>query len=54
MTFRLPMRAALQEMTTDGRKMNITFVPVPPVELEHIGGGRLTACILHTSRGLRT
>ena len=47
------MRAALQDMSTDGRKLNIRFPPVPPVELEHIGDGRLTACILHTSRGLR-
>jgi oligopeptide/dipeptide ABC transporter ATP-binding protein len=47
------MRAALEEMTTDGRKVDIRFGPVPPVELEHIGDGRLTACILHTSRGSR-
>jgi oligopeptide/dipeptide ABC transporter ATP-binding protein len=44
------MRAALEDMSTDGRKVNIRFGPVPPVELEHIGDGRLTACILHTSR----
>ena len=47
------MRSALEEMSTDGRKVSIKFSPVPPVELEDIGGGRLTACILHTSRGLR-
>ena len=47
------MRSALEEMSTDGRKVSIKFRPVPPVELEHIGDGRLTACILHTSRGLR-
>ena len=47
------MRAALEEMSADGRKVSIKFAPVPPVELEHIGGGRLTACILHTSQGLR-
>jgi oligopeptide/dipeptide ABC transporter ATP-binding protein len=45
------MRAALEEMSTDGRKVSIRFTPVPPVELEEIGVGRLTACILHTSRG---
>jgi hypothetical protein len=45
------MRAALEEMSTDGRKVSIRFTPVPPVELEEIGDGRLTACILHTSRG---
>jgi hypothetical protein len=38
-------------MSTDGRKVSIRFTPVPPVELEEIGDGRLTACILHTSRG---
>jgi hypothetical protein len=37
----------------DGSKMNIRFAPVLPVELEEIGDGRLTACILHTSRGVR-
>jgi oligopeptide/dipeptide ABC transporter ATP-binding protein len=47
------MRSALEEMSTDGRKVSIKFSPVPPVELEDIGGGRLTACILHTSRGSR-
>jgi oligopeptide/dipeptide ABC transporter ATP-binding protein len=47
------MKAALEEMSADGRKVNIRFAPVPPVELEHIGDGRLTACILHTSRGMR-
>jgi oligopeptide/dipeptide ABC transporter ATP-binding protein len=47
------MRAALEEMSTDGRKVSIRFTPIPPVELENIGGGRLTACILHTSRGSR-
>ena len=31
--------------------MNISFVPVQPVELEDIGDGRLTACLLHTSQG---
>lgn len=48
-----PMRAALEDMSIDGSKVSIRFAPVPPVELEHIGDGRLTACILHTSRGLR-
>jgi oligopeptide/dipeptide ABC transporter ATP-binding protein len=45
------MRAALRELTVDGPKVTISFAPVPPVELEHIGDGRLTACLLHTSRG---
>ena len=47
------MRAALEDMSTEGRKVSITFAPVPPVELEEIGGGRLTACLLYTSRGTR-
>ena len=47
------MRAALEDMSTDGRKVSIRFTPVPPVELEQIGDGRLTACILHTSRSTR-
>ena len=48
------MKAALEEMSADGRKLGIRFAPVSPVELENIGDGRLTACILHTRRGLRT
>ena len=40
-------------LRVNGRKVSIRFTPIPPVELEHIGDGRLTACILHTSRGLR-
>ena len=44
------MRSALVGMSADGRKVDITFTPVAPVELEPIGDGRLTACILHTSR----
>jgi oligopeptide/dipeptide ABC transporter ATP-binding protein len=47
------MRAALKEMSADGRKLGIVFAPVAPVELEQVGDGRLTACILHTRRGLR-
>jgi oligopeptide/dipeptide ABC transporter ATP-binding protein len=47
------MKAALEDMSADGRKLGIRFSPVSPVELEHIGDGRLTACILHTSRGIR-
>jgi oligopeptide/dipeptide ABC transporter ATP-binding protein len=47
------MRSALETMSTDGSKVTIRFSPVEPVELEDIGGGRLTACLLHTSRGER-
>jgi oligopeptide/dipeptide ABC transporter ATP-binding protein len=45
------MRTALEEMSVDDRKVSIRFTPVPPVELEDIGGGRLTACLLHNSQG---
>jgi peptide/nickel transport system ATP-binding protein len=44
------MKAALGDLTTEDRKVHISFVPVEPVELEDIGGGHLTACILYTSR----
>jgi oligopeptide/dipeptide ABC transporter ATP-binding protein len=46
-----PMKAALDSVSTDESKVNIRFTPVEPVELEDIGGGHLTACVLHTSRG---
>jgi oligopeptide/dipeptide ABC transporter ATP-binding protein len=45
-----PMKAALERMSTEGKKVHISLVPVDPVELEDIGGGHLTACILHTSQ----
>ena len=44
------MKAALEELSIDDRKIHIRFAPVEPVELEDIGGGHLTACVLHTSR----
>ena len=47
------MRAVLETMSADGNKVTIRFTPVEPVELEDIGGGRLTACLLYTSRGHR-
>jgi oligopeptide/dipeptide ABC transporter ATP-binding protein len=47
------MKAALETMSTDGNKLIIRFSPVDPVELEDIGGGHLTACLLHTSRQSR-
>ena len=46
------MRAVLETTSTDGNKVTIRFTPVEPVELEDIGG-RLTACLLYTSRGHR-
>lgn len=44
------MAAALDDVSTDGVKVLIRFHPVEPVELEDIGGGHLTNCVLHTSR----
>jgi hypothetical protein len=44
------MRAALERMSTEDRKVHISFVPVEPVELEDVGGGHLTACLLHTTQ----
>ena len=48
-----PMKAALDDISTDESKVNIRFVPVEPVELEDIGGGHLTACVLHTGQDTR-
>lgn len=45
-----PMKAALQEVSIQDRKVDIRFAPVDPVELEDIGGGHWTNCILHTSQ----
>jgi oligopeptide/dipeptide ABC transporter ATP-binding protein len=44
------MKAALERLSTEGKKVHIGLVPVDPVELEDIGGGHLTACILHTTQ----
>ena len=44
------MRSALENLSAQGDQVTITFAPVPPVELEHIGDDRLTACVLYTSR----
>ena len=44
------MTAALQEVRADDTKVTIRFQEVDPVALEDIGGGHLTACVLHTSR----
>jgi hypothetical protein len=48
-----PMKAALDNISTDESKVNIRFVPVEPVELEDIGEGHLTACVLHTGQDTR-
>jgi oligopeptide/dipeptide ABC transporter ATP-binding protein len=44
------MKAAMESFSTDGNQVTLTFTPVGPVELEDIGGGHLTACVLHTSK----
>ena len=45
------MRSALETMATVGNRVTFTFHPVEAVELEDIGDGRLTACLLYTSQG---
>jgi oligopeptide/dipeptide ABC transporter ATP-binding protein len=45
-----PMTAALEQVSTDDRKVHIQFKPVDPVQLEDIGGGHLTNCVLYTSQ----
>jgi len=45
-----PMRAALETFSAEGGKVSMKFSPVEPVQLEDIGGGHLTACLLHTSQ----
>ena len=45
-----PMRAALETFSTEGGKVSMTFSPVEPVQLEDIGGGHLTACLLYNSQ----
>jgi oligopeptide/dipeptide ABC transporter ATP-binding protein len=44
------MKAAMAGFSTDGNKVTLTFQPVSEVELEDIGGGHLTACVLYTSQ----
>lgn len=44
------MKAAMEAFSTEGGKVNVRFSPVEPVQLEDIGGGHLTACLLHTSQ----
>ena len=44
------MKAAMASFSTDGNKVTLTFNPEGPVELEDVGGGHLTACVLHTSQ----
>jgi oligopeptide/dipeptide ABC transporter ATP-binding protein len=43
------MKAAMTGLSIDGAKVTLRFDPVAPVELEDVGGGHLTACVLHTS-----
>jgi oligopeptide/dipeptide ABC transporter ATP-binding protein len=47
------MRSAMESFETNGNKVTLRFNPVGPVELEDIGGGHLTACVLHTSQPRR-
>ena len=45
------MKAALDNVSIEGRSVQISFFPVQPVWLEDIGDGHLTACLLHTQQG---
>ena len=42
------MRGALVELRADGKVVRVRFEPIDEVELEEIGPGHATACILHT------
>jgi hypothetical protein len=44
------MKGAMEGFSTEGTKVTLTFKPVGEVELEDLGGGHLTACVLHTSQ----
>jgi oligopeptide/dipeptide ABC transporter ATP-binding protein len=44
------MKEAMEGFSTEGTKVTLTFKPVGEVELEDLGGGHLTACVLHTSQ----
>ncbi|HEY6635480.1 MAG TPA: ABC transporter ATP-binding protein, partial [Acidimicrobiia bacterium] len=46
-----PMRLALDQFSTEATKVHIRFIPVEPVELQDIGGGHLTSCLLFTNQG---
>jgi oligopeptide/dipeptide ABC transporter ATP-binding protein len=47
------MKGAMDSFSTEGSKVTLTFKPVDEVELEDLGGGHMTACVLHTSRANR-
>jgi hypothetical protein len=47
------MKAALEGFSSDSSKITLTFRPEDEVELEDVGGGHLTACVLHTSQSSR-
>jgi oligopeptide/dipeptide ABC transporter ATP-binding protein len=44
------MKAALRSLSTDGARVVIEFNPVEPVRLFDLGGGHLSACLLHTGQ----
>jgi oligopeptide/dipeptide ABC transporter ATP-binding protein len=44
------MKAALRSLSTDGARVAIEFNPVEPVRLFDLGGGHLSACLLHTGQ----
>ncbi|MPZ52614.1 MAG: ATP-binding cassette domain-containing protein [Acidimicrobiia bacterium] len=49
-TIPAPMHAGLEHVSAEDNRVNIRFSPIDPVELEDIGNGHLTNCVLHTTR----
>jgi hypothetical protein len=47
------MKAAMEGYSTVGSKVTLTFKAVGEVELEDVGGGHMSACVLHTSQSNR-
>jgi oligopeptide/dipeptide ABC transporter ATP-binding protein len=44
------MKSAVDQFVTEDTRVRISFHPVEPVRLEDIGGGHVTACLLHTGQ----
>ncbi len=45
-----PMRSAMVEVRREGPELRVRFDEVDRVQLEDVGGGHLTSCILHTTQ----
>jgi peptide/nickel transport system ATP-binding protein len=44
------MKSAVDQFVTEDTRVHITFHSVEPVRLADIGGGHVTACLLHTGQ----